>query len=226
MKMEVINLIEYNDGNVGRADIPITPQEVFINDVYSSMDVATADGLDLLKSEDGIVPTCKAGCDHCCRYHIVTNSAEVHTLVQFLKRELSAEQMSDLHLRTQRWHEWDSSRRGRSQTSEDGGQGELDHYDHSCPLLVSGQCSVYAVRPAICRSHYVTSDAVLCRSANDPDSTEDVPQVVAALMEVASPFTIAIKEHIESEGVEFSDSATLLPQGLAIEMGWDFSVTP
>lgn len=228
--MKAINLVEINEvgdgGKAGRVDIPITAQEAFINDVYSSMDVVTADGLNLLQSEDGVEPTCKMGCDHCCRYHILTNRAEVHTLVQYLKRELNVEQMSDLRQRTQRWHEWDSTRPGRYPDTEEREQGDPSQYDHSCPLLVNGKCSVYAVRPAVCRSHYVISDAQLCSSANDPSSTEQMPQVVAALVEAAGPFAKAIKDHIESEGESFAHSVSLLPQGLALEMGWDFALSP
>ncbi len=212
-------------GNLAKTDIPITSEEHFINDVYSSMDATTADGLNLLRREEGIEPTCKAGCAHCCRYHIVTNGAEVHTLAQYLRRELSAEQMDALQMRTKRWHEWDSARPGRYPAAAGGGLGDPSQYDHSCPLLVDEKCSAYAVRPAVCRSHFVTSAAELCSSANDPHSTQDVPSVVASLVEANGLFTKAIKEHIESDGQEFSRSATLLPQGLAIEMGWDFAIT-
>lgn len=226
--MKVTNLIENGNlslraGNAGCTEIPITPEETFINDVYASMDTATADGLDLLRSENGIEPTCRAGCAHCCRYHILTNSAEIHTLVQYLKRELSAEQMDALQLRTQRWHEWDSARPGRRRNM-DGAAGDPSHYDHSCPLLVDEQCSAYAVRPAVCRSHFVTSAAELCSTANDPLSTEQVPSVVDSLVEANSPYRQAIRDRIEGGGMKFSHSATLLPQGLAIEMGWNFAV--
>jgi len=69
----MMNLIE--NGNFGMgpeelgADIPIAPQENFVNGVYSSVDEAIACGLDRLRREDGIIPACKLGCCHCCRYH-------------------------------------------------------------------------------------------------------------------------------------------------------------
>ena len=83
------------------ADITITPIENFVNGVYSSVDEATACGLDRLRSEDGIIPTCKLGCCHCCRYHILMTIAEAHTLAQYVKRELSADQINNLRMRTQ-----------------------------------------------------------------------------------------------------------------------------
>jgi hypothetical protein len=41
----------------------------------------------------------------------------------------------------------------------------------------------------------------------------------------ASPFIMAMQEYIESQGVDFSRSKMLLPQWLAIEMGWDFAIS-
>jgi hypothetical protein len=115
----MMNLIENSNFGMGPeefgADIPITPQENFVNGVYSSVDEATACALDRLRSEHGIIPTCKVGCCHCCRHHILTNIAEAHTLAQYVKRELSVDQINDLRMRTQQWHEWDNSRPGRYQ---------------------------------------------------------------------------------------------------------------
>ncbi len=103
-----MNLIDKSTSGVGAeefgADIPVTPRENFVNGVYSSVDEATACTLDRLRCEDGIIPTCKLGCSHCCRYHIPTNIAEAHTLAQYVKRELSADQIDDLRIRTQQWH--------------------------------------------------------------------------------------------------------------------------
>jgi len=84
----MMNLIENSNFGMGSgefgADIAITPQENFVNGVYMAVDEATACGLDRLRSEDGIVPTCKLGCCHCCRYHILMNIAEAHTLAQYI----------------------------------------------------------------------------------------------------------------------------------------------
>jgi len=35
-----------------------------------------------------------------------------------------------------------------------------------------------------------------------------------------------MKEHIENAGLDFSRSIMLLPQWLAIEMAWEFAVSP
>jgi len=229
-KWIMIDLTE--NGNFGMcseefgADIAITPQENFINGVYSSLDEATACGLDRLRSEDGIIPTCKLGCCHCCRYYILTNIAEAHTLAQYIKRELSIEQINDLRMRTHQWHEWDNSRPGRYPSANIDYQTDLSNYDPCCPLLVNGACIAYPARPIVCRTHFVCSHPLFCSAANDPESTEDAPVVLTSIVTAASPFSTAIRDHIENAGMDFSRSIMLLPHWLAVEMGWDFAISP
>jgi hypothetical protein len=228
-KEKLMNLIENRnfgtDSEEFGADIAITPQEDFVNGVYLSVDEATASGLDRLRSEEGITPTCKLGCCYCCRFHILTNSAEAHVLGQYVRRKLSVDQMDDLRIRTQQWHEWDNSRPGRYPSANVGRQTDLSNYDHCCPLLVDGECIAYPVRPVVCRTHFVCSHPLFCFAASDPKFTEDAPVVLTSVVTATNPFSTAIKDYIENAGLDFSRSITLLPHGLAIEMGWDFAIS-
>jgi len=230
-KRGMMSLIE--DGNFGMdpgefgADIPITPQENFVNGVYFSVDEATARELDRLRSEAGIVPTCKMGCCDCCSYHILTNIAEAHTLAQYVKRALSVDQINDLRARTHQWHERDNSRPGRYPSSTGDEQIDLSNYGPCCcPLLVDGACIAYPARPVVCRTHLVSSHPRLCCATLDPESTEDTPAVLTSILTATSPFSKAIRDHIENAGVDFSRSRMLLPHWLAIKMGWDFAISP
>ena len=208
------------------ADIPIVPLESFVNSMYASVDEAAARGLDRLRNEDGIIPTCELGCSHCCRFYIVTNPAEAYTLAKYVRRELSADQISDLRMQTQQWHEWENSRPGRYPSASTGEETDFADYDHSCPLLVNGTCSVYPVRPVVCRTHFVCSPPLCCDAVNDPESTEDAPEVLSSIVTESNPFSTAIRDRIENTGLDFSRSLMLLPHGLAIEMGWDFAISP
>jgi uncharacterized protein len=210
----------YNGGEV----LPITPQEHFVKEVYSSLDEATASGLERLRSEEGITPPCKVGCAHCCRYLIMANIAEAHTLTQYLKREWSEDQTRDLRFRTQQWHEWDLSRPGRYPFPDQVRQTDLSNYVPCCPLLINGACSAYSVRPVVCRTHFVCSDPLSCATANEPESAQAAPVVLTSIVTAASRFSLAIKDRIETTGLEFSRSIMLLPQWLALNMGWDFAI--
>jgi hypothetical protein len=202
-----------------------TQQENFIKSVYSSVDDAAACELRRLRSEDGIIPSCKLGCFHCCRYHILTNILEAHTLAQYVKRELWPEQIDALRKRTQQWHEWDHSRRGYPSSNIDR-QIDISTYDHCCPLLVNGACMAYPVRPVVCRTHFVGSHPILCFASNDPESTEDAPVVLKSVLTETGLFSRAMRGHIENSGLDFSRSTMLLPHWLAIAMNWDFAISP
>ncbi len=204
-------------------DIPIDMPEKFVSGVYALVDAAVARELDRLRSEEGIIPSCQSGCDHCCRYHIVMNIAEAQALAHYIRREFSAEQIDELRLRTHQWHEWDNSQPGRPSPIITE-QTNLSNYDPGCPLLVNGTCSVYPVRPVVCRAHFVSSHPRYCRAVNDPGSTEDAPLVLKSVVTAVSPLVMAIREQIENAGLDFSRSNMLLPQWLAIEMGWNFAI--
>jgi hypothetical protein len=208
------------------SDLPMTPEENFVKAVYFSVDEAVARTLHRLHTETGIVPACKLGCCHCCRYRIVINIAEVRTLAQYVKREFSPEQRQALRRRAQQWHEWDDSLRGRSPSADRAGQTDPPHYDPCCPLLVNGACSAYGVRPVVCRAHFVSSHPLSCQAANDPETAEESPRVIELFVTETNPFSMAMKEYIEKTGLDYSRSMTLLPHGLAIEMGWDFALSP
>lgn len=203
----------------------VTRQEIFVNRVYSAVDRAAEDELDRLRGENGIIPPCKMGCSHCCRHHILMTIAEAYALAQYITRQFSRKQRSELRKRTQKWHTWNNYHLGRYQS------GTLDRQSitgsiHFCPLLVDGACSAYPVRPVVCRTHFVSSHPRNCRPVNDPASTADGPVVLTSVAAAARPAARYIKDHIENAGLDFSRSQMLLPQWLAIEMGWNFETSP
>ena len=224
----MINIYENSNRGIGSgnraADTPFTPRERFVTGVYASVDDATARALDRLRRNHGLVPTCAVGCCHCCRHFILTNPAEIHTLAQYVRREWPAEQIERLRMRTRRWHAWDNSRPGRDPSVRTEWLDDFTQYEHCCPLLVNRTCSVYPVRPVVCRTHFVSSPAAACRASNDPQSAQDPPQVLTSLLTAARPFVTAMGDYIETAGMDFSRSIMLLPHGLAIEMGWDFAI--
>jgi len=49
--------------------------------------------------------------------------------------------------------------------------------------------------------------------------------VLTSVVTATSPFSMAIRDHIENAGLDFSRSIMLLPHWLAIQMGWDFAIS-
>jgi hypothetical protein len=225
----MVNWVKNDSDGAGRvvfgADRPVTAHERFVRGVYASVDEATARGLDRLRREDGVVASCRRGCAHCCSYHIVTNIAEAHALVQYVKRELSAEQIDDLRGRTRQWHEWDNAQPGRHPSVDLDERAGLASYTACCPLLVDGACIAYPVRPVVCRTHFVCSHPVACRAAIDSQSREDAPVVLASVVTATSSYATAMKDYVEEAGLDFSRSKMLLPHWLAVGMGWEFALS-
>lgn len=207
------------------AIITVTSREKFVKSIYASMDEAITGGLHRLRVEEGLQPTCIEGCCHCCRYYILTNMAEAHTLAQYVKREWKEEELDALRISTQQWHAWDHSRPGRRPLVGVDEQADLSQYKDGCPLLVNGACSVYPVRPAVCRRHFVSSPPLSCQAAIHPGSSRNPPLALTSLVEAADPFCEAIRDHVEKAGWDYDRTLMLLPQWLAIEMGWNFGVS-
>jgi len=200
-------------------------QNHFVSSVYSSVDKAAGCEINRLYVEEDIISTCKRGCFYCCGQYIQTNIAEAQALGHFIKHEFSRCQIEDLRIRTKHWHEWDETRmdrRGASHCDEPIG---LSAY-HYCPLLVEGECRVYPVRPLICRTHFVCSDPSACRHSSDPDSVVDNPKKLATILDVTNPFSVRIRDRVENTGLNYTKSIMLLPHWLAIEMNWDFAISP
>jgi len=171
------------------------------------------------------MPSCKKGCCHCCRHHIVTDTAEVHALAQYVKRCFSQDQINQLRIRTQQWHQWDNTRPGRRPSAKVHEPIDLTGYIRCCPLLVDGVCTAYPARPIVCRTHLVSSHPRLCLAVHQPDVMGDTPAVLTSVRAVTAPFSTAIEDHIIKTGSDFSQSQMLLPHALAIEMEWDFAIS-
>jgi hypothetical protein len=210
------------------ADCPGSQEARFVHSVYTAVDEAIQCELDRLRAENGLVPSCKKGCCHCCRHHILMGRAEAHTLSQFVRRELSSDQIHDLQQRTHQWHALDQSGPGRTPLAASHGSVDLSNYTRCCPLLVNGACIAYPARPMVCRVHLVSSDPHLCYAIHEPALTESVPTptVLMSVAHATEPFSTAMRANIERTGVDFSQSLMLLPHGLAIEMGWSFAISP
>jgi hypothetical protein len=203
------------------ADIPVTPQEALVIGVYASVDDAAGRELVQLRRKEDVVPSCKRGCCSCCGQHIQTNIAEAHALGQYIKRRFSPRQTGDLRRRTQQWLAWEVARRGRPAAVAPAHGPDLSGYDPCCPLLVDRACSVYPVRPVICRTHFVSSDPAACRPSHDLRPAAIAPVVLTSITRATGPFSKSLQTDIENAGLDFSRSIMLLPHWLALEMGWD-----
>ena len=96
---------------------------------------------------------CRKGCDHCCHQSVMVTAPEVVHAATFLHDNLTEQEVTRL-----RDHVAARARQG------DG----LDNHERmdrhlACAFLMDGTCSIYPVRPLLCRGGF-SEDAEYCRS--------------------------------------------------------------
>lgn len=206
------------------SDTANTSHDTFVDHIYASADEAARWELDRLYLEEGIVPSCKAGCFYCCGQHILTNVAEARALANFVKHQFTRDETEALELRTRQWHDWDNFRIDQQRGVSSGPQPSYPQHLY-CPLLVNGQCSAYPMRPLVCRTHFVCSEPSACRFSGKARSKKNKPVALATVIEATQSFSALVKDQIEKTGMNFNATIMLLPHWLAIEMNWDFALT-
>jgi Fe-S-cluster containining protein len=186
--------------------------------MYREADQRIAEALESA-ARDGIVPTCHAGCDLCCRQAVNASVTEVAAIAEYVERTLSAHALAGLRRRLDAWRQWVECdllwliEIGLSESEA------FKHYGPMCPLLVDGQCSAYAVRPLVCRAHYVVSDAQLCGPQGELHDKPATPEAMDDVAQSARPVAKRLRAMIEASGQDFHEAVDLLPAGLAKALG-------
>jgi Fe-S-cluster containining protein len=122
-----------------------------------SMDSDYAHGVALSKIQrvvDAAGPiSCKAGCSACCHQKVDLGAFEAQLIEKFLQDKPMALDQERLRKQTE-------ALKGEAGTYE-----RLPFEDRRCVFLSAEQtCSIYSVRPLMCRRHFVQSDPAICRS--------------------------------------------------------------
>lgn len=144
--------------------------------------------------ERGEPPSCRAGCNACCRLYLAPVSPlEALALARLVKampgkqRETVRRRFSAAVKRMEQVGLLDPRRPpGATQLQVPTVEGKTsvevagERYRAAgltCPFLENERCSIYADRPVACRQHFVTSDAALC-AGTDPDAVRALPRPV------------------------------------------------
>lgn len=102
---------------------------------------------------------CRTGCNHCCFIPVKVSATEARVLGRAVGRVPAP---LDTHQSVQ-----------------------IEAYDSPCPFLRDGICSIYADRPAVCKTHInLDVDDLLCRLV--PGHAVPVPYLDTRLFALAS----------------------------------------
>ncbi|HEU4730877.1 MAG TPA: YkgJ family cysteine cluster protein [Kofleriaceae bacterium] len=163
----------------------------------------------------GIAPTCSKGCAHCCRQEILVTRAEAETVVDWISATWAPAEIDELRQRLRAWLAW---LRDVAPGLIAGGQTrEVALYEHGpqCVALRDSACSIYPVRPMMCRIHHVRSSPDACRQKADPALVHDPVVVLPSIHRVTQPAILRIRAEIERQGSDFLATVHLLPEWLA-----------
>ena len=112
-----------------------------------------------------IPKVCQPGCAYCCLRSIRIHLAEETVIGKYVKEELSAENGEMIRKKLQRWFQFfNDVTPQRTLTISD--MAKLDQQvaksRMECPFLLLSRCSIYPVRPLVCRTHTVNDSPELC----------------------------------------------------------------
>jgi len=141
---------------------------------------------------DGKKIACTMGCGACCRQPVPISELEVYKLAELVEA-LPEPRRTEIkgrfaaaraHFEDLGWFERlaELSRRHNAQNTDEVAvelQEFVEEYFHewiSCPFLENEACSIYSMRPLVCREYLVTSPAENClRQDNKPIIAVDLP---------------------------------------------------
>jgi Fe-S-cluster containining protein len=141
---------------------------------------------------DASLIACGPGCAHCCVVNVAVLQPEVATIVAYLERKLAAGELLALQQKVGalyaaiRWLD----------------EEERIRWKQPCALLdEAGNCSVYPVRPLLCRG-MTSIDPETCRQAIDLLPLDDAPPVTVNLFQsfLFNQAFIALARAMENAG--------------------------
>ena len=145
---------------------------------------------------------CREGCAYCCRKPgVLASVPELLRILHHVRSTFDADTVAAL------------AERARRYVSQMAGRSVNDFVNESvpCPLLVDERCSVYDVRPLVCRGYNSTSvDA--CRRAHE-DARVTIP-IFTALKDVTDGATVGAAQRLNVLG--FKDA--MLDVGTALNV--------
>jgi Fe-S-cluster containining protein len=145
---------------------------------------------------------CQKGCTYCCcKPGVLVTLPEFLRILESVESTVEDDGRRSLVDRARRYATQLEGRRFDDPTNE----------AIPCPLLADGICTVYEVRPLVCRG-YNSTDVNACRAAGD-DASVSVP-IFAVLKDVTDGATVGVSQGLQRRG----ESGALIDLGTALHL--------
>ena len=121
-----------------------------------------------------IVIACQRGCNACCSEMVMIGLPEAHAVARWLRRPEHADVRAAFLERYPAWRERAGDLPARIAAAE--ASGDKDYYNREmarpesrvmCAFNHEGACTIYPIRPVLCRKAHATDKPDLC-AAHDP----------------------------------------------------------
>jgi Fe-S-cluster containining protein len=135
---------------------------------------------------------CKNGCYWCCYFTVDVRAVEVFSILDFVARELNAEQQSRVRREIE----------ANSALLQGLGEEERIRRNVKCPFLSAGRCTIYEARPQTCRNYHAT-DATGCRASYEqPENTEIDPDFAPLVYQTGGAHVDAFCSSLHQRGYD------------------------
>jgi len=146
----------------------------------SIQDEHTRSVIDSLTQLGEGMPACKERCPHCCNIFVSVSDSELRTIAQYVAEHFSEVERAELQARVlDLCHKMDERvgsipntvnayfAEAYTRLRDDKARKARLDMDKPCPFLVDQKCSIYEVRPFLCRG-YTSQDVELCKHPTGP----------------------------------------------------------
>ena len=114
---------------------------------------------------------CRDGCSHCCHQIVEVHSWEAEEISRYVIEGMNQATKHVVTTQLQAWHDWfDAAARPSTMTNpltfaEVRALSQMAATLRiKCPYLVNSRCSIYQVRPTVCRIHLVVDSPEQCEA--------------------------------------------------------------
>lgn len=160
----------------------------------------------LAVAPDADTLACKAGCFWCCYFTVDVRAVEVFSILDFMARELSAEEQARVR------------REIEANSVQLQGLSEMERMGRNvkCPFLAAGRCTIYQARPQTCRNYHAT-DVTGCRASYEqPGNTEIDPDFAPLVYQSGGAHVDAFSSTLQQHGYDIT--AYELSSALAVAL--------
>lgn len=127
---------------------------------------------------------CHAGCSACCHQIVDALNWEASLVTDFIAQEMPTARRDRAREQAEAWlRTFNAITRAATPAAPlrpeevNAARVEFRRRRVACPFLIDGQCTIYPVRPVVCRSHIVETDPEACARDIGRVGTEAARQV-------------------------------------------------